>query len=191
MVIFVIKKFNYQRGLKMNNEAPQFFLVSRKLFGYLDAKTGSIKRIEYNGVALVADKRQWVKEYITLVPPELDCILAGSAIYDTANKLIYFELDRYQFELPNVKAVSTYLTQLPEKLQKPGRKLFWETLLSVVLIESKAFDQYELIHHNRRLRLFLSEANVRCANPLLMYDFKSKFQKEVEAAASFARLDLF
>jgi hypothetical protein len=86
---------------------------------------------------------------------------------------------QYQFELPNVKAVSTHLTQLPEKLQKPGRKLFWETLLSVVLIESKAFDQYELIHHNRRWRLFLSEANVRCANPLLMYCLPKRNSKTV------------
>jgi uncharacterized protein YjbI with pentapeptide repeats len=314
-------------------EANDYFLVSRRFSKYLEEKTGSIKRLEYNGVVLVSDKHQRAEEYITLVPPELDCMVTGSAVYDVTEKLNYFELDQskigkhlffkvkgfphlmslfklnridwalecvrldnyfdyaakrdrdyqsrsagaeltkarkdfervvevigersfkhelddfcniyklrqasadgfkavfgsfsggaladnasderfisfeiswqegtlgltdycrsafrlYRFELPFVKAVSAYLIKLPEKLQQPAKKLFWETLLNAVSIESKVFDKYELIHNNRRLRLFLSEAKVKCANQLLIYDFKNKFQREVETATSFVRLNL-
>jgi uncharacterized protein YjbI with pentapeptide repeats len=54
---------------------------------------------------------------------------------------------------------------------------------------SRMFDAYEKIHGGQRFRLYMWEESSPSINPPLIYDYKNKFQREVEKAADLKRFD--
>ncbi|HBF37687.1 MAG TPA: hypothetical protein DDW50_10235, partial [Firmicutes bacterium] len=95
------------------------------------------------------------------------------------------------FTIPSMAQVRDYVAKLPEELRQDGEKVVTENILRFAITAcSRIFDTYENIHGGQRFRLYLWDETSPSANPPLIYDYKDKFQKEVEQATDLSRFDL-
>jgi uncharacterized protein YjbI with pentapeptide repeats len=98
--------------------------------------------------------------------------------------------DHPSFTLPTLGPVVQFINRLPQILVEPAKAVCWETILKLMLAESQIFSKYPDIHGERRFRAYLHQETSRSLNPALVYDYKSPFQKRVEASNSFQDKDL-
>lgn len=73
-------------------EEDGYQLVSVPLLAYLQYKFDFVPLAPYR-IALVAEAGRRIEEYALLLPDELDCVVAESAVYNEKQVLEYFELD--------------------------------------------------------------------------------------------------
>jgi uncharacterized protein YjbI with pentapeptide repeats len=69
------------------------FLISEPFLEYLQNRIHLRKKHVYNYIGLCTANNASIHTYCLLVPPQFDCILAGSARYDKERRLTYFEIN--------------------------------------------------------------------------------------------------
>ncbi|HYH01617.1 MAG TPA: pentapeptide repeat-containing protein, partial [Bacillota bacterium] len=100
------------------------------------------------------------------------------------------DFERDCLNVPTLEKGFAYLKLLPEVLQGPARKVFWETVIYCLIQEGRLLDHYQNIHGGKRLALVLETDYFKTTNPPLLYEYQPPLQREMEATVNFSKLDL-
>ncbi|MCX7746238.1 MAG: pentapeptide repeat-containing protein [Clostridia bacterium] len=101
---------------------------------------------------------------------------------------VYF--DQKEFYLKGMEDIKNYIARLPQQLKDFGKKVCVETILTCFSVQSKIFEKYENIHHGKRFRIYLAEEDFKSMNVPMVYDYKSKFQLDMEASKNIKGVDI-
>lgn len=97
--------------------------------------------------------------------------------------------DIHEFPVESMRQVQEFIAKLPEELRVHALREAFAVVLNIVANTFSVFETYENIHGNERFRWYLNNHADPSVNPPMVYDYKSKFQREVEAATHFAKFD--
>lgn len=93
------------------------------------------------------------------------------------------------FELLCLSEAEKVLAAAAEELRDAWKSYCSELVCSCAVAVGQVFERYDNIHNNHRFRLYLQEEESISMIPPLIYDYKSRFQQEVEAAVDLHRFD--
>jgi hypothetical protein len=99
----------------------------------------------------------------------------------------YFAI--HEFPVESMRPVQELIAKLPEELRVHAVRVAFAVVLKAVAKAFSIFDTYTNIHGNTRFRWYLTDQANPSVNPPMVYDYKSNFQREVEAATNFTKFD--
>jgi len=114
---------------------------------------------------------------------------------DLPNERVVLEEHQAEFGCMEfkVKALCEQLKQikalLPE-LQLEVMQVWSEKLLSAAIKAGSVLEDYPKVHQETRMRIYLSLPELPTTNHLMIYDYKSEFQKAVEQASDLRQFEL-
>jgi len=99
------------------------------------------------------------------------------------------EFKNTSIDLEMFNEIEEFISTVPMELKKEVENLNYEGLLNVLVEEAEIFKEYESIHRDNRMKIFIKEETSKSMVPDLIYDYKNKQQIELESAENYTTVE--